>query len=395
MTSVRIDNIEFEDRDDKIRFHLLKCFYFDVCTSEIEKIGDFSVEKERIEINAPEKKTKNKFQRILRDGFWNMKNKITGRESIYVSPDSGIPLIGNNAFGIVDRNTSLIEVKPITGCNLNCIFCSVDEGPKGKWVTDFVVDPDYLAYGVRELSEFKGCDVEAHIGTQGEPLLYGDLTGLIRKLSSIEKVKSVTMDTNGTLLTKEKIDLLSDAGLSRINLSLNAMDKQKANELSGGQINIGHVIDMAKYIPKKMELLIAPIWVPGINDEEIPKLIEFAKELDVRIGIQNFLNYKYGRNPVKQIGWERFRGQLEEWEKEYNKKLLFDEKDFGIEKTRKLPKPFSKGDTINAMAVCPGRLKNTMLAVSENRNITILNTTNKGKIKTRILRDKHNIYLGK
>jgi uncharacterized Fe-S cluster-containing radical SAM superfamily enzyme len=40
-----------------------------------------------------------------------------------------IPLVGHIAFGVIDRGTNIIQVRPTSLCNLNCIFCSVDAGP--------------------------------------------------------------------------------------------------------------------------------------------------------------------------------------------------------------------------------------------------------------------------
>jgi uncharacterized Fe-S cluster-containing radical SAM superfamily enzyme len=278
---------------------------------------------------------------------------------------------------------------------LNCIYCSVDEGKQGKWSTDFIVDADYIVSEFEKLVQFKGVDVEAHIGTQGEPFLYPQIIGLIRDLSSIKRVTLISLDTNGTLLTKGLIDKLADAGLSRINLSLNALDPELATRIAGSPYNLKHVLEMAKHSNKKLELLIAPIWLPGINDKELPKLIELSKEMNVRIGIQNFLKYRYGRNPIKAKTWESFNSKMKELEKRHKIKLLLSEKDFNIVPTKALPKPFKKGQVIHAKVVCNGRLMNEKIAIAEQRNIFVPNCNKSGSINVKITRDKHNIFFGK
>ena len=60
---------------------------------------------------------------------------------MYIHQNSGIPLIGTNYFGLVDRDTNIIEFKPITSCNIDCIYCSVAQE---KRVMDYVVEKDYL-----------------------------------------------------------------------------------------------------------------------------------------------------------------------------------------------------------------------------------------------------------
>ncbi|MDD1656702.1 MAG: radical SAM protein, partial [Methanomicrobiales archaeon] len=63
-----------------------------------------------------------------------------------ITRETGIPLIGSVAFGIIDRGTSLLQVRPSCSCNLNCPFCSVDAGPCSRSrATEYQVDRGYLA----------------------------------------------------------------------------------------------------------------------------------------------------------------------------------------------------------------------------------------------------------
>jgi uncharacterized Fe-S cluster-containing radical SAM superfamily enzyme len=404
-STLEFEDIGFEDAGELIRVNFLKNYYFEVGKSELLDIAPFRISGKKsssIIFETNEKRARNKLNLVMLRGFASLKNRFTGRKTVYITRESGIPLLGNNSFGLVDRNTSLIEVKPVTGCNLSCVFCSVDEGPTGRWATDFIVEPGYLIEEFRKLAEYKcqgegenRCsELEAHIGTNGEPLLYPKIIELVEGISSIEGVKRISFDTNGTLLTKKLIDELKDAGLTKIHLSLNAMDRKVAEKLAGCPYNLEHVLEMARYASKRLGLLIAPIWVPGINDDEMPKLIGFAKELGVRIAIQNFLSYKYGRNPAKQMDWERFGQKMGQLEKEHGVKLLFSEADFSIVKTRQLEKPFRKGQVIRAEVVCDGRLKGEKIAVAGERNISVERCDRKGSIKVRLTRDKHNIFFG-
>jgi uncharacterized Fe-S cluster-containing radical SAM superfamily enzyme len=385
-TALEFDDIEFEELDDRIRVNLLKSYYFELERSDLSDIADFRIEKDRIIFGTNEKRARNKFNLLLSKGLLGLKNKIGGRHTIFINRDLGIPLIGNPAFGLVDRNTSLIEVKPLTGCNLSCIFCSVDEGRSGGWVTDFVVEPGYLVEEFQKLAEFKDCELEAHIGTQGEPLLYSKLVELVEGLSGVKGVKRISMDTNGTLLTKRLIDELSEAGMSCLNLSLNAIDRKVAEKMAGCPYDIDYVLEMAEYAKSRLGLLIAPVWVPGVNDEEMPKLVELGKKWGVRVAIQN---------PAKGMSWEVFYQKLGELEKRYSTRLIFSEKDFLIEKTQKLPKPFRKDETVEARIICDGRLNGEKIAVVGDRNISVPDCQKKGRARIRITRDKHNIFFGR
>jgi hypothetical protein len=265
---------------------------------------------------------------------------------------------------------------------------------------DFVVEREYLIEEFRKIAEFKDCDLEIHLGTQGEPLLYAEIVELVKDLSSFKKVKTISMDTNAVLLNEGLIDKLADAGLTRINISLNSMNNEIAEKMAGRNYNVESIKKNAIYASKRMQVAIAPVLLPGFNENEMEGLIEFAKKLGKNnkgyfIGIQNFLNYKFGRNPCKQISWEEFYKRMENLEKKTGAKLLLSADDFNIKKTKKLPKPFKKREAIEARTMCPGRLKGEMIAVSKNRVISIPHCFKEGNIKIKIVRDKHNIFVGK
>ena len=401
MAELSFKTLSFKQEDNKTRINFLKIFYFYLDNNLLDKIGKFKAKGSSIIFEGiAEKRAERRFNSLLAKGFRDLKNTISGKRTIYVHKNSGIPLIGSNSFGLIDRNTSIIDIRPITSCNLNCIFCSIDSGISSKNQVDFIVEKDYLVEELKKLVDFKECDVEVHLGTQGEPLLYAEIVELIKDISSIEKVKTISMDTNGTLLTEELVDKLAEAGLTRINLSLNAMDKNLARKLAGCDYNVEKIKKIASYAAKKIELAIAPVLVPGFNDDEIKKLIEFAKKLKSNrsgyfIGIQNFLNYRFGRNPCKQLSWDKFYLMMKDLEKKTNTKLILGPEDFSIQKTKKLPKPFKKGQIIKAEIVCSGRLKNEMLAVASNRVISIPTCFKKGIVKIRITRTKHNIFMGR
>lgn len=397
MTKLTFKDLEFEEKGDFIRVYFLKNFFFDMEKSELKKLGYLDADKNNIIFKGKEESVKRKFDKLIDIYFHKLKSCITNKPTIYIHRFSGIPLIGSNSFGLVDRNTSLIEVKPVTGCNLNCIYCSVDEGLSSKKLVDYVVEEVYLIQEFKKLVAFKGVNgMEAHIGVQGEPLIYAPLLDLIKDLASIPEVSVVSMDTNGTLLNKEFIDKLAKIGKVRINLSLNTLDPKRAKLISGyGKYEVEKIKDMAKYASKKLDLLIAPVLIPAHNKEDMGGLIEFSKEINARIGIQNFLNYPRGRNPVRAYSFELFYKIINDLESKYKIKLLLSPADFNIRKTKKLPKPFVKGDIVKAKILFPGRLPDEQVAAADHRTILIRNCKKtKGDVKVRITRSKHNIFIG-
>ncbi len=379
-----------------------RIFGFSIPKTELKRIAPFTVAKNSITFGTSEKSARMKFSSLLAQHFTYLKNKLNGKETIYVHQNSGIPLIGTLAFGIIDRNTNLIEVRPVTSCNIRCTYCSVDEDVRP---TDFVVEADYLVQEFKKVAEWKQCkDLDCHINSQGEPFLYNDMVALVKGIAGIKGVTNISINTNGTLLTPANIKALAEAGLTRINLSLNAYEPELAKKIADAPYNIAHILEMAREVTKHMNLLIAPVLIPGQNEAEMGKIIEFAKTLknpDGKmpvVGIQNFLWYKYGRNPAESMPWENFYSFLRDLEQKHGVKLIVDELDFNIEKTKQLPKPFQKGDVVKAKVISAGRLHNETLCVAKDRCIGIIakyDPSLRGKtINVKIVKDKHNIYVG-
>jgi uncharacterized Fe-S cluster-containing radical SAM superfamily enzyme len=327
---------------------------------------------------------------------------VTKRPLYYITKESGIPLLGYNAFGLIDRGTNLIQVRPITGCNLNCIFCSVDEGRFSKTrLVDYIVDVDYIVEEFEKVAKFKGRGVEAHIDGQGEPTLYPYLEELVERLKKIKEVEVVSMQTNGILLSEEKIDRL-EGYMDRINLSISALSQETANKLYGVRYPLKRVLSIAEYIANsKIDLHIAPVWLPGYNDDEIPKIIEFALEIGAGkrfppLGIQKYIPHKYGRKPkVRVMTFKEFYEKLRELEREYGVKLVLSPEDFGMEKRPRIPQPIKKGEVYKAQIVLPGRMKGEKLCVVKDRLISVFTDRELGEfVKIKITREKDGIFAG-
>src|SRR3989338_963120 len=330
MAKLSFNDLTFEKDKGRIRVNFLKLFYCYLDEERLRKIAPFEINKSSISFrNVSEQSARRKLEFLLFNAFRSLKNRLSNEKTVYIHRASGIPLIGTNYFGLIDRGTNIIEVKPITSCNVSCIFCSVDEGPHSRRKVDFVVEKDYIVHELRKIVEFKGSNnIDAHINAQGEPTLYADMVKLVRDIMLIPDVKTSSIDTNGTLLSKKLVDDLAEADLTRINLSLNALDQEKAQKLAGHPYNLNKVMDIARYIPTKMDLIIAPVWVPGFNDEEMPKLARFAEEIGAGkncppIGIQNMLNYRFGRNIAESVPMDLFYKKMREIEQKHNVKLVF------------------------------------------------------------------------
>ena len=327
----------------------------------------------------------------------------TNRELIYVTRESGIPLVGHTAFGLIDRGTNLIQVRPVSGCNLNCIFCSVDEGHTSSRKTDYIVDTDYLVEEFARMAAIKSSDVEAHIDGQGEPFIYPYMVELLEKLRKVPQVKTISAQSNGMMLNEEKIKSMEGL-LDRVNLSIMSLDQQRGQVLAGTKsYSVEHVMGVARALANsKIDVLLAPVWVPGYNDEDIPKIIEFGQEIGAgkrypAFGIQNYVRYQFGKKvKSKPMKFEEFFKKLAELEEKYQLKLRLTPADFGIHRAQSLPKVFRSGDRVKLEIVAPGRVNGEMLAIASGRVIGVLTDRPVGShVSAEMTRTTDNIYVAK
>ncbi|MBI4447565.1 radical SAM protein [Candidatus Woesearchaeota archaeon] len=321
-------------------------------------------------------------------------------EVFHIMKESGVPLIGCIQFGIIDRGTNLIQIRPTTVCNLQCLHCSTCAGELSSiHQTDYIVEVNYLLDYVKEIADFKEIGIEANIDSVGEPTTYSQLISLVEGLKKISRVKRVSMQTNGTLLDETKINALEKAGLDRINLSINALEQQCAKMLSGTTTYaIEKIMRLAEVISKtKIELWICPVWIPKMNDKEIPEIILFAKKIGAKVGIQKYEEYRHSRKikKVETLNWWKFYKQINVWEKETGMKLDYRKGEGQITKAKRIPPAFKKNEKIYVDIKASGWLKNQMIGVAKNRCVTINNCKAEigDKISVRIIEDKNEIYL--
>ncbi len=334
---------------------------------------------------------------------------MQNRELVRVGEDVDLPLTGSIAFGVIDRGTNLLQIRPSSGCNLSCPFCSVDEGPAGEKAARYEVSLDYMVEYAGAIVARKDSDkIEMHIDGCGEPLLYPRMVELVDRLSSMKGVDVVSIQTNGMLLNPDKVDKLEEAGVDRINLTVNSLNEKLAKKLAGTEnYDLERVLLNAKKIARSnIDLLVAPVWIKGINDEDVEDLIEYALEIGAgerwpALGIQKYREHKHGRKieSAEEIPWKEFYSQLKLWEEKYSVKLDVTPLDFGIEESDyALPVVFRKGQKVGVKIAALGWNPGQKIGVAKHRAITVVGCEDipiGERITVEILRNKHNLYLAK
>jgi cyclic pyranopterin phosphate synthase len=132
--------------------------------------------------------------------------------------------------------------------------------------------------------------------TGGEPLLRKDILDIVRALKSVETLRELSLTTNGSLLAS-MVYPLKEAGLDRINVSLDSLDPKRFEEitLSNGYAQVIKSVFLALRagFPVKLNMVV----LRGLNAKEIIEYVRMACdfELDVR-----FLEFM----PLCGAGWK-------------------------------------------------------------------------------------------
>jgi cyclic pyranopterin phosphate synthase len=132
------------------------------------------------------------------------------------------------------------------------------------------------------------CRQAARIGinkikvTGGEPLVRKGCIDFIRMLKSIPGIEQVTLTTNGTLLS-DYAQMLSEAGISAVNVSLDTLDPQKYAQITGSDALSDVLNGIAAAERCHIPLKINAVLQKGINENDWLALTELAKERSVDV----------------------------------------------------------------------------------------------------------------
>lgn len=120
--------------------------------------------------------------------------------------------------------------------------------------------------------------------TGGEPLMRKDIVDIARRIKDIKGIETLALTTNGVMF-EEKAEALKTAGVEYINISLDTLDREKYQELTGKDALEKVLSSIQKAIETGFSgIKINVVPVRDINDKEAEKLINLAKDypLDVR-----------------------------------------------------------------------------------------------------------------
>jgi cyclic pyranopterin phosphate synthase len=216
-----------------------------------------------------------------------------------------------DAFGRVHTD---LRISVTDRCNLRCTYCMPLE-------VTFKPREELLSF--EEIARVAG--VAADLGirtirlTGGEPLVRRDVPELVRQLAAIEGIDEVALTTNGLLLD-EQAAALREAGLARLNVSLDSLSEDVFEKLARrpGLDRVLEGLAVAKragFDPRRdvAAIRINAVSIRGLTEEEIVPLAEFCRREGFQLRFIEFmpLDAEEGWSKTQVLSGLEVRGILE------------------------------------------------------------------------------------
>lgn len=172
------------------------------------------------------------------------------------------------------RPITYLRISLTDRCNLRCVYCMPHEGLQWQARAD-QLSAEEIARVVETAAQGGVKRVRL---TGGEPLVHPKIVEIVRRIASIKGIEEVSLTTNSMLLER-LAQPLADAGLTRVNISLDSLDADKFKRITrGGDLNrVWRGIAAAEHAhlsPLKLNTVI----VRGLNADELPALARLTLE---------------------------------------------------------------------------------------------------------------------
>jgi len=174
------------------------------------------------------------------------------------------------------RAITYLRISLTDRCNLRCVYCMPQEGL--QW------QPRASQLSAEEIARVVESAARGGVRrvrlTGGEPLVHPHIVEIVRRIASIPAIEEVSLTTNAMLLER-LAQPLADAGLKRVNISLDSLDADKFKRITrGGDIDRVWcgiaAAERSHLAPLKLNTVI----VRGLNADELPALARLTLEND-------------------------------------------------------------------------------------------------------------------
>ena len=192
---------------------------------------------------------------------------------------SSSPLI--DSFGRVHKN---LRISVTDRCNIRCFYCMPE-------VVKFLPRKDVLTFEeiVRLARVFASVGIERIRLTGGEPLARRGLSDLVGMLKEVDGIKEIAATTNGLLLADQAAGL-REAGLDRLNVSLDTLDADKFQQITrrNGLDEVIAGIEAAQEVGFD-NIRMNAVAIAGLTESDIVPLAKFARQRGLELRFIEFM----------------------------------------------------------------------------------------------------------
>ena len=178
------------------------------------------------------------------------------------------------------RKITYLRLSVTERCNLRCRYCMPEEGICKKSHNDMLTE-DEMIQAVRAAASL---GVNKLRITGGEPLVKKNILSICERSAKVDGIREVCLTTNATLLPG-RAKALHDAGVARVNISLDTLDPEKFARIT----RVGRLADAMAGIEEALragfsKIKLNAVLIGGFNDDEIPALAHLTEQypLDMR-----------------------------------------------------------------------------------------------------------------
>lgn len=177
------------------------------------------------------------------------------------------------------RNIHYMRISVTELCNLRCRYCMPEDGIDKKEHKEMLTEEE-LELAVRAAASL-GIDKVRITG--GEPLVKKNIVSICQRVARVEGIKEVCLTTNGILLPK-LAKPLREAGVTRLNLSLDTLDAEKYHYMT----RWGNLSDFWKGLDAALDagfekIKINAVLIGGFNDDEIVPMAQLTQKYPVDV----------------------------------------------------------------------------------------------------------------
>ncbi|KNE06310.1 GTP 3',8-cyclase MoaA [Helicobacter pylori] len=195
-----------------------------------------------------------------------------------------------------NRVIDYIRVSVTKQCNFRCQYC-MPTTPLNFFDNEELLPLDNVL-------EFLKIAIDEGVKkiriTGGEPLLRKGLDEFIAKLHAYNKEVALVLSTNGFLLKKMARDL-KNAGLSRVNVSLDSLKSDRVLKISQKDALKNTLEGIEESLKVGLKLKLNTVVVKSVNDDEILELLEYAKNRRIQIRYIEFMENTHAKSLVKGL----------------------------------------------------------------------------------------------